>query len=343
MIIKAKAPFRIGLAGGGTDVEPYVSRFGGEVINATLGLYTRVAIETIPEDEVILLMQPYPELNFPLTRVPALCFDARDLFTVTYKRFFEEYGAPGSGLMVTVQSDVPMGSGLGTSSTIMVAIVGALAELYQLPWEKDAIAAFAADTERRVLGWAGGLQDQYAAVMGGFNHMRFRKDGTIDIVALPIDPTFISLLEQSILLYHTRQQRHSSQIIQEQQERVRNDDEQAIEATHAVKALVPMMRDALTRGDIRQFASLLNEGYTHKKHLANGIATPLIDEVIHAAMKAGALGAKISGAGGGGFITLVCMPASRMAVREALSTFDGQFYDVYFTAEGLATRKQNYG
>lgn len=335
MIIKAKAPFRIGLAGGGTDVEPYASLFGGEVINATIGLYARVAIETTRDGLVYLEMKPNPPLSFPVTNPPANKGDIRDLFTVTYNRFLQTYGMPFEGLQVTVASDVPYGSGLGTSSTVMVTIIGALLKLYNLQWTKEEIAAFAVDTERNLLGWAGGKQDQYAAVFGGFNHLFFGTDGTVRVQSLSLDESFVFLLEQSMLLCYSRQHRHSSRIIEEQQSRIKAREDQPLEATHLLKDLVGEMHNALVGGNLGSLAKTIDKSFDAKKKIASGVSNPELEKVIAGALAAGATTAKVSGAGGGGFLTIICSPSIRPKVQEALISFAGQLYPFHFTDQGL--------
>jgi D-glycero-alpha-D-manno-heptose-7-phosphate kinase len=335
MIIKAKAPFRIGLAGGGTDVDPYASLYGGEVINATIGLYARVAMEATTDGMVYLEMKPHAPLEFPIDAVPANAGDIRDLFTVTYNRFIKSYGTPFAGLCVTITSDVPYGSGLGTSSTVMVTIIGALLKLYDLDWTREEIAAFAVDTERTVLGWAGGKQDQYAAVYGGFNQLTFGSDGAVKVHSLSLEASFISLLEQSMLLYYSLQHRHSSRIIEEQQARIIAGEQQSLEATHSLKRLVGPMHNALMHGDLSSLAETFALSFEAKKKIATGISNQQLEAVVSAALAAGAKTAKISGAGGGGFLTIICSPSSMAQVQEALHTFDGQVYPFHFTNQGL--------
>lgn len=338
MVIRSKAPFRLGLAGGGTDVDPYAGTYGGEVVNTTIGLFARTSVETTQDGMIYLDMAPWPDLEFKADRPPAPMGDIRDLFTVTYKRFTDLYGFPFRGLVVTVRTDAPPGSGLGTSSTIMVSIIGALLRLYGLSWGPMDIAAFAVDTERRVLGWAGGKQDQYAAVLGGFNHLVFEPSGIVQVHPLAPDPSVLSLLEQSLFLYYTKQQRHSSLIIEDQQARISGKDAASLEATHELKKLVPKMRDALMHADLPTIGMLMNAGFQWKKMIAGGISNPQMEHIADTALRAGALGVKISGAGGGGFLSLVCSPANRLAIQEALTTFEGQVYPLHFTSEGLTVR-----
>lgn len=335
MIIKAKAPFRIGLAGGGSDVDPYASLFGGEVINATIGLYARVAVEATSDGMVYLEMKPHTPLEFPVDAPPEKRGDIRDIFTVTYKRFIQTHGIAFGGLCVTVSSDVPYGSGLGTSSTLMVTIIGALLQLYGLHWTPEDIAQYAVETERSILGWVGGKQDQYAAVYGGFNHLSFGKTGSVMVNPIAMSETFISLLEQSILLYYSQQHRHSSRIIEEQQARISANEHSAVEATHTLKKLVGNMHEALVKGNLNLLAETLQQSFDAKKKIASGISNDHLEEVVSAALKAGAKTAKVSGAGGGGFLIIICSPSSRIQVQDALHTFEGQLYPICFTNQGL--------
>lgn len=337
MIIKSKAPFRIGLAGGGTDVEPYASMYGGEVVNASIGLYARAMLETTEDGMFYAEMKGFPPIEFPLGQEMPLTGNATDLITATYKRFRRDHGSRYQGLAIQVVPDVSVGSGLGTSSTIVVSLCGAFLRLYGLEWEPMRIAEYACSIEREDLGWPGGKQDQYAAVMGGFNHFTFAPDGRVSIDPIHLSASALSMLEQSLVLFHTSQQRHSASIITEQQRHILNSDRQELEASHRLKALALEMRDALKHGDIEAVGSLLNKGFATKKLIASGISNPALEKVYDAAMRAGATGGKISGAGGGGFILFFTPPSKRVAVQNALITFEGREFPFHFTGVGLST------
>ena len=337
MIIKSRAPFRIGLAGGGTDVDPYASLYGGEVVNATIGLYARTMIETTDDGMLYADVKGFAPLDMPLNADISLQGNATDLITATYARFRKDHGPLEQGLIVQVIPDVPVGSGLGTSSTMVVSLCGAFLKLYGMEWDKTAIAEYAYSIEREDLGWPGGRQDQYAAVFGGFNHFTFGRGATGKTERINLSPASVSLLEQCMILYHSRQQRHSSVIIEEQAKLISEGRRDQLLASHRLRQLALAMRDALMREDLPAVGKLLDQGFTEKKKLASGISNEQMENICRAAIRAGALAAKISGAGGGGFILFFTSPARRVAVQQALATFEGQEYPLQFTAEGLRT------
>jgi len=337
MIIKSRVPFRIGLAGGGTDVDPYASLYGGEVVNATIGLYARTMIETTDDARLYAEVKGYAPLDVPMDADIQMQGNATDLISATYARFRRDHGLWKQGLIVQVIPDVPVGSGLGTSSTIVVSLCGAFLRLYGMEWEKTAIAEYAFTIEREDLGWPGGRQDQYAAVFGGFNHFSFRKGARVTAEKLDLSPASVSMLEQCMILYHSRQQRHSSAIIEEQAKLISEGRQDQLQASHKLKELAMDMRDALVREDLPSVGKLLDRGFTEKKKIASGISNAHMEHICRSAIRAGAMAAKISGAGGGGFILFFTTPAHRVAVQQALSTFEGQEYPLQFTAEGLST------
>lgn len=337
MNIKSKAPFRIGLAGGGTDVEPYASTYGGEVVNASIGLYARTMLETTTDGMLYAEMKGFPPIEYPLGNKIPFTGTAVDLITSTYNRFIKDHGMPFQGLAIQVIPDVSIGSGLGTSSTIVVALCGAFLRLYGLDWKPMRIAEYACTIEREDLGWPGGKQDQYAAVMGGFNHFTFARDGQVSIHPIQLSASALSMLEQSLVLFQTSQQRHSASIIAEQQGHILNSDRQELEASHALKELALEMRDVLIGEDLGKVGMLLDKGFDNKKKIASGISNPALEKIYQAAKMAGATGGKVSGAGGGGFILFFTPPSKRVAVQNALITFEGREFPFHFTGEGLST------
>lgn len=337
MIIKSRAPFRIGLAGGGTDVDPYASLYGGEVVNATIGLYARTLIETTGDGILYAEVKGFAPLDVPLDAAMSLQGNATDLISATYARFRKDHGLPIQGLIVQVIPDVPVGSGLGTSSTIVVSLCGAFLKLYGMEWDKKAIAEYAYSIEREDLGWAGGRQDQYAAVFGGFNHFTFGRAAAVTTEKIDLSPTSVSMLEQCMILYHSKQQRHSSVIIEEQAKLISEGRRDPLQASHRLRELALEMRDALKREDLPAVGKFLDQGFSEKKKIATGISNAQMEKICLAAIRAGAMAAKISGAGGGGFILFFTSPSRRVAVQQALATFEGQEYPLQFTGQGLST------
>ncbi|MBO7624850.1 MAG: dehydrogenase, partial [Bacteroidales bacterium] len=232
--------------------------------------------------------------------------------------------------------DVPPGSGLGTSSTLVVSILGAFVEWLKLPLGEYDIARLAYEIERVDLGMSGGKQDQYAATFGGFNFMEFNKENVI-VNPLRIRNRYADELAHNLVLYYTDTSHVSAEIIEEQQRNVRAKNSHSIEAMHKLKEQAVQMKEALLRGHIDRIGEILDFGWRYKKQMASSITNPHIDGIYNAAKEAGASGGKISGAGGGGFMFFYCPGVTRYAVVEALQRFGGKAKRYEFVNEGLKT------
>jgi D-glycero-alpha-D-manno-heptose-7-phosphate kinase len=338
MIYRSKAPLRIGLAGGGTDVSPYSDLFGGAILNATISLYARAAITPLTESKAIFESADRKE-TVTLDAVYPLPLDGKlDLLKGIANRIVKDYGAlPSPGFKLTTYVDAPPGSGLGTSSTLVVAALGAFAEWLKLPLGEYDLAHLAYSIEREDLQQAGGKQDQYAATFGGVNFMEFYKDDKVIVNPLRIRETYLHELENNLVLFYTSTSRLSSTIISEQQQNVNEKKEASIEAMHQLKEQAVMMKEALLRGNIDKIGEILDYGFTYKKKMAQGISNPLLEDIYNAARTAGATGGKISGAGGGGFMIFYCPQNTRFAVVEALQRFGGDIKRYSFTQQGIQT------
>ncbi len=334
---RSKAPLRIGLAGGGTDVSPYADRFGGAVLNATINLYAHASIEPISESAIILSdVNEHAELKFDLSAI--LPIDKKlDLLKGVYNHFKKEHTLPATGFKLTTSVDTPLGSGLGTSSTLVVAIIGAFAEMLKLPLTAYDIARLSFDIERNQLGFAGGRQDQYAAAFGGINFFEFFRDERVVVSPLHLKEEIIQELENNLVLYYTGYSRQSGTIIKEQQQNVLNNNTTSIEAMHQLKEQAILMKEALIAGRLDEIGKLFDYGFENKRKMADGISTKAIEDIYAAAKKAGATGGKISGAGGGGFMFFYCPANSRFRVIETLNSFDGQVWPCSFAKQGVTT------
>lgn len=336
MIYRSKAPLRIGLAGGGTDVSPYSDMFGGAILNATISLYARAAIEPISEKKVIFECADRKE-DLVCEAVFPLPIDGRlDVLKGVINRVAKDYGLP-SGFKLTTFVDAPAGSGLGTSSTLVVAVLGAFAEWLKLPLGEYDMAHLAYAIEREDLKHAGGKQDQYAATFGGVNFMEFYDGDKVIVNPLRIKDRYLDELENNLVLYYTSTSRLSSSIISEQQKNVHEKKESSIEAMHHLKEQAIMMKEALLRGTIDRIGEILDFGFQHKKNMAQGITNTQLDDIYEAAKRAGASGGKISGAGGGGFMIFYCPGNCRYKVVDALNAFGGQVKQYHFTHHGINT------
>lgn len=338
MVIRSRAPLRLGLAGGGTDVSPYCDEFGGAILNATIDYYAYAALEPLQSGTVEFISA---DLNDSATYPAAamLASDGHlDLFKAIYNYVVREYnqGKPLS-LRMSTRVDVPAGSGLGSSSTLTVAMLAAYAEWLNIPLGDYELAQTAFIVEREEAGLRGGKQDQYAAAFGGFNFMEFGRNGQVLVNPLRVKDWVVSELEASLLLYFTGKSRTSASIIQEQSQNVRDRNTLALEAMHAIKEEAFRMKECLLRGDFRSLHQVLRGSWESKKRMARQITNEEIEGLYACALNAGAYCAKISGAGGGGFMIFLTDPIYKDKVATALRNHHsgGAAYACHFTASGV--------
>jgi len=339
-IIRARAPLRLGLAGGGTDVSPYCDVHGGCVLNATIDRYAYAVIRK--NDAGVLRLQATDK---QVTEIwPASSFveldGGLDLHKAVYNYFVEHHnkGVP-LALELSTFCDAPIGSGLGSSSTLVVAMIRAFVELLNLPFDDYMVAHLAYRIERIDCGLQGGRQDQYSATFGGFNFMEFFADDKALVNPLRIRSSVICELEASLVLFFTGVSRESAKIIADQSSNVRTGVSDAVEAMHGIKREALMMKDCLLRGDFEGFVESLQIGWENKKRSAKTVSNPTIDQIFDAAMSAGARAGKVSGAGGGGFMLFFAPNERRMDVIRELAQFNGQISNCHFTKYGAQAWK----
>jgi len=337
MIIRSKAPLRIGLAGGGTDVSPYSDQFGGAILNITIGMNAYATIKPLTgkkiylravdrNEEVILDSKKQLKINGQL-----------DLAKGVYNRVVKDFVKKPLAFELTTYVDAPPGSGLGSSSTLVVAILGAFVEWFKLPLGEYDIAHLAYKIEREDLLMHGGKQDQYAATFGGVNYMEFSANNKVIVNPLRIKDKWLHELENNLILFFTETSRLSSAIIARQSENVKKKNVKSIDAMHNLKEQAVMMKEALLKGDVDNIGKILHYGWQHKKQMAEGISNEGIEKIYNAAMAAGATGGKISGAGGGGFMIFYAPYNSKFKVIEALNKLGGRVMKYNFTQHGLTT------
>lgn len=333
-IVRARAPLRLGLAGGGTDVSPYCDEFGGYVLNATIDRYAYAVISLRGDDKVCFeaadhsVIQEF-ELDNPIEPSRELL-----LHNATYRRIINQYhGGKPIPLTLTTYCDAPPGSGLGSSSTVVVAMVKAFAELLNLPMDDYTIAHQAFEIERVDCGLKGGRQDQYTATFGGFNFMEFYANDRAVINQLRIKHWIICELEASLLLYYTGVSRESARIIEDQSRNIAERSVQSLDAMHALKMEAQWMKECLFKGDFSGIVDSMRMGWENKKRSAASVSSPQIEATFEAAVEAGALAGKVSGAGGGGFMMFFVPPEKRMHVIHALN-HSGQVSNCHFTQHG---------
>lgn len=334
-LVRARAPLRLGLAGGGTDVAPYCDEFGGLVLNATIDRYAYAVIEPATDGQLRLRATDQQQsLDLPADadlQGPGPLLLHRAVHRVICDRY---RGGERPALTLTTFCDAPVGSGLGASSTLVVAMVRAYDELWNLALDDYAVAQLAFQIEREECGLAGGRQDQYSAAFGGFNFMEFHARGRTVVNPLRMKSWVLAELEASIVLFYTGVSRESARIIAEQSSGIAAGRASSLQAMHGLKREAQTMKECLLKGDMAGFVDSLRQGWEAKKATSSVVSNPLINGIYDAALAAGAAAGKVSGAGGGGFMLFVVPPERRMDVVRTLGTFDGQLSQVHFTKHG---------
>jgi D-glycero-alpha-D-manno-heptose-7-phosphate kinase len=337
MIVRSKAPLRIGLAGGGTDVSPYSDLYGGAILNATIDLYAYASIEPLDNSKIEFVNDADGSTFTAVSAEKLEIKQGFELFAGVYNRIVKQFGCGKLSFRLTSYIEAPQGSGLGTSSTIVVSLIGAFVEWLKLPLGKYDIAHLAYEIERVDLGMSGGKQDQYAATFGGINYLEFFGNDKVIVNPLQLKPEVIYELEFNLLLYFTDTRRQSAAIIDEQVKNVNEKNVKSVEAMHNLKQQAHQMKDTLLRGDLLKIGEILNFGWQNKKNMANSISNPLIDSIYEKAIATGATGGKISGAGGGGFMFFYCPAVTKVKVARAISSLGGKVHPFKFTQQGLVT------
>ena len=335
MIVRARAPLRLGLAGGGTDVSPYCDAYGGYVLNATIDRYAYAVIKMLDEPVLrFVATDQQIEKTMPLSS-PLILNGELDLHKAVYNHIIQNYneGEP-IAMELSTFCDAPAGSGLGSSSTLVVVMIKAFTELLNLPLDDYTIAQLAFKIERLDCGLQGGRQDQYAATFGGFNFMEFHTDERVVINPLRIKNWITCELEASLLLFYMGTSRESANIIADQSSNIKSGSSDAINAMHEIKNEALVMKESLLKGDFETIVDSMRKGWESKKRSSLLVSNPHIEEIFNAAIKAGALSGKVSGAGGGGFIMFFVPTDKRMNVIRTLNSFGGQVNNCHFTNHG---------
>ena len=334
MLIRARAPLRLGLAGGGTDIAAYADVHGGYVLNATIDRFAYAVLRTLEEPAVRFASTDHQsEIALPLA--PRFDLDGRfNLHKAVYNAIVADYNG-GRALAVELSTfcDAPAGSGLGSSSTLVVAMIKSFVELLNLPLDDYTIAKLAFKVERIDCDLQGGQQDQYSATFGGFNFMEFYRDRTV-INPLRVKNWIICELEACLVLYYTGVSRESARIIADQSSGVEAGSAVSIESMHGLKHEALTMKECVLRGDFDGIVASMLAGWESKKRSAKTVSNPLIEKIYSAAMGSGALAGKVSGAGGGGFMMFFVPPDKRMALIRTLVGFGGEVSNCSFTKHG---------
>ena len=333
--VRSRAPLRLGLAGGSTDLSHYAERFGGAVLNATIDRYAHVSLSLIYGDELILHAGDLDVLE----RVPIRDMKIEDglmLHRAVYARISRDFLAGRTpAVKLETMIDAPAGSGLGSSSALVVAMVEAFRVAFDLPLGPYDIAKLAFDIERKDLALAGGMQDQYAAAFGGVNFIEFLPQERVIVNPLRLRTGIANEMMSSIIVCSTGQSRSSHRIITDQMGNVTGGNSAALEAMHQLKQDAFEMKRALLAGDLGLMAAILNRSWTAKKATSDSVSTDEIERLWTIAHDNGAIGGKVSGAGGGGFLMFLTEPNRRAGLLRALRTAGGDPDTVQFTGEGV--------
>lgn len=334
MIYRAKAPLRLGLAGGGTDVPPFSTTYGGYILNATIDKYVYVTLIVNNTGKISITSQDFEQsVSYDIKK--KLPYDGNlDLIKAVINRFKQLYPTKEiNGCNLYVRSDAPPGTGLGTSSTVVVAVLGAFLEAFEISMGRYEIAQLAWEIERVDMGYQGGKQDQYCSVFGGINFMEFHKDNNVVVNTLHINKDVKNELQHNLLLCYTGIRHISHDVIKEQIELT----SKRLYNLEYLKSIAIRMKDALLTEKLSDFGELLSDDWFHKKELSPKVSNKELDDLAEIAMSAGAEGLKITGAGGGGVFIVYCNWRQKPKIAKAMKDNGCQIIDFAFTRTGLET------
>ncbi|WEV79207.1 GHMP kinase [Janibacter cremeus] len=339
-VLRARAPLRVSFAGGGSDVAPFPEREGGAVLSATIGSYAYATLRPRDDGHITVESHDYGTSIGYDVGAPLELDGELDLPKAAIARIMTLEGAMASdGFDLFLHTNAPPGSGLGSSSAVMVAVIDLVGRHCGLDLGPYEIAELAYRLEREDLAIPGGSQDQYAAAFGGFNFMEFRTDGQVVVNPLRVRPDTVHELEHNMLLAYTGRTRVSDHIIEDQVARYETGNVDAVAGLRAQRDLADAMRVALLRGRVDEVGHLLGEAWREKQRMSSRITTPLITRAVDRAMHSGALGGKVTGAGGGGHLIFICEFERRHVVADALIDLGLSVSEFTFTKQGVTTWK----
>jgi len=331
--IRAKAPLRVSFAGGGTDVAPYPELEGGAVLSATIDRFAYGTLCPRTDGKISVESVDFG-LAIDFGVKDSIVLDGKlDLVKAAIRRHLDR---EEGGYDLFLHTGAPPGTGLGSSSTVIVALVGLLMKRYNLALTDYDIAELAYVIEREDLGIRGGLQDHYAATFGGFNYIEFDKDQVL-VNPLRVSDATVWELEHNLLLCYTGMSRSSTQILEDQTERMTAAVADTLEGLRMQKRLASEMKSALLRGRHDEFGELLGHAWSYKKMMSPKISTAYIDEIYDVARREGAIGGKVTGAGGGGHMLLYCDFRRKHRVAEAILGLGASVSELSFETRGLTT------
>ena len=335
-IVFSKAPLRMALAGGGTDLEPYYSRYGGFVLNATIDQYAYCKVEPSREwcfKSIDLGIEEKHNLWNNVEYIDSklkLLINSYQYLTKDVER---------EPVKITTYVEAPPGSGLGSSSALVVALIAAIAEYYNIPLGEYDMAEYAIEIERKICDLPGGKQDQFAAAFGGFNFMEFLKDGRTIVNPLRLNQKTQNMMELSTVLYYVGKPRKDSRVIENTAKGL-VDSKTVLNATHEIRNACINYKRSLLMGDFDMISELMETYWRMKLETNPNVASPEILDSYDYARKNGATAAKISGAGGGGHMVLFTEFEERHRLISALKNKEGRVVPFKFVNHGVDVWRQ---
>lgn len=308
-----RSPVRISFGGGGTDLPAYYESFGGAVLSATIDKYFYTIVGQRTDNHVQIISSDLRACeSWEIVREINAKGHPLEIPLAVLQELGREIAVD-----IFLASEIPHGTGLGSSACVCVSVLHAMASYLQLRIPRLEMAERAFHIASKVLGKPVGKQDEYATVFGGFNSIRFNPDGSVELEPLNLPPDLIAALQAKLMLFFTGSTRDSCSILREQQVATRNGELATLESLHRIRELAGQMHKALMEADLKKFGLLLHEGWETKKKISSLISNPAIDHIYNLARDKGAVGGKITGAGGGGFMLLYCNEDQQAAVRKA--------------------------
>ncbi|HET9177849.1 MAG TPA: GHMP kinase [Terriglobia bacterium] len=325
-----RSPVRISFGGGGTDLPAYYEQFGGAVLSTTINKYFYTVLRKRDDGKVQVISSDLRTLE-TWENIAGMSFERSELEIPL--AVMKDLGR-SVAVDLFLASEIPPGTGLGSSASVCVNVLKALSTHLHLDLSKYQLAERAFHMARNVLGNPVGKQDEYAAVFGGMNYIRFERNGSVMVEPVELDAVLLRELEENLMLFFTGATHQSQTILEEQERATRDDSRRALEPLHAIAALADRMRATLEDGDLHTFGALLDEGWQAKKRISGKISSDQIDALYRTAKENGAVGGKITGAGGGGFLLLYCERPHQEAVNRALSAAGAREMTFRFDSKG---------
>lgn len=325
-----RTPVRISFGGGGTDLPAYYQKFGGAVLSSAINKHFYTILQKRSDGKVQVISS---DLRVVETWEDIARMGVKGSELEIPLSVMKELGCAVS-LNLFLASEIPPGTGLGSSASVCVNVLKTLTTYLGVPMSKYELAERAFHIARNTLGKPIGKQDEYAASFGGINFIQFHTDESVTVEPIDLEPELVRELQSNLMLFFTGAAHHSWTILKEQEQSTNTKSGMTVESLHHIRELADTMRAALKSGNLDQFAELLHKGWEAKKRVSDRISTSRIDDMYEVARANGALGGKITGAGGGGFLLLYCPQAAQAAVRERLTASGAREMGFEFDSQG---------